>query len=277
MRRAIAGIALAVLLACGLRAAADPVPYVSGPQPAADITGTINQVIGNINGRFSALSAQAGSAGGGVSRGYIQSQLTAQASNTLYSAGAVSYAAGVYTALPGAQPAPTTLAAGQVYFVNFSQANLSAANLVIAGLAPKPLKVVSAAGSVLTLTGGEIVAGPATVYYDGTEFIYSGPTALSTPVTGVLSATQADFAGRTTFYLTSGSETLTLPCSATLSPNGAVSIFSTSGTATLAVGGACGDTITKNGSSGTSTTIAAGAAVAIVVTDGAGHFYVSGS
>jgi hypothetical protein len=51
------------------------------------------------------------------------------------------------------------------------------------------------------------------------------------------------------------------------------------GTLTLSYTSGCTptDSITKNGNTSTTETIAQGAAAATVVTDGAGHYYVSGS
>jgi hypothetical protein len=233
----------------------------------------------NNNGRCGAISIVPQSQmdlGGLATAGVIKKSLSNLATSTVYAAGVTTYASGTFTAAKGPQPLPAMLTAGQVYFVNFNQANPSSANLIVGGLPVQPIKVLSAGGHALTLVGGEIVPGPATLYYDGTEYIYSTPVGLVTPVTGAVTATQADFMGRTTFYLPSGSETITLPCANTLSPNGLILAFSTSGTATIAKGSSCSDTITKNGSSGTSATVAQGAALATVTTDGSSNFYVSG-
>jgi hypothetical protein len=224
-----------------------------------------------------------GGAGGPVPDGIITGgrlKVALQGLNTSihYSAGACAYSAGAYSCAAGAQPLPATLVAGQVYFVNFNAANLGAATLKVGSLSAKPLKVYASSGAVLTLAGGEIVSGWGTAYYDGTEFIYAGAAGASAVKTSTATTlSQANFANGDLFYLTAA-ETFTLPCSAAISPNGRVLVMAVSGAATINVGGSCsGDTITKNGSSGSSTTVAEGAALAVIVTDGAGHFYVSGS
>jgi hypothetical protein len=175
-------------------------------------------------------------------------------------------------------PTPSKLVAGQVYSLKFPNGNSAAATLTVRALGTKAIKVISSLGAVLSMVGGEIVTGPAWLYYDGSEFIYSTGVSLTNPVSAGVTATQANFSNRDTFYLAAGSETLTLPCSSTISPNGQIFIFAYSGTATIAVTSGCTttDSIGKNGSSGTSQTIAQGAALAAVVTDGAGHYYVSG-
>lgn len=215
----------------------------------------------------------------GVSQAIVAKKIGALNSNTIYSAGTVTYSAGVYTAAAGAQPAPAALKAGLTVIVNFPSANPGAASLVAApGLGAKPIMVLDSAGAALTLAGGEIVPGPQTVYYDGSEFIYAAPVSRSVAVAASAALTQANFAARDTLYLAAGAKTLTLPCSATLSPNGQALLFSVSGAITLAVTGGCSpsDTITKNGSTATTQTIAQGAAAAVVATDANGHFYVSG-
>jgi|ERR1700691_437273 len=208
--------------------------------------------------------------------GVIRNSINAQVSNAVYATGTTTYTSGQYTAPGGVNPLPSILQAGQIYNITFNQTNPSAANLQIGSLSPKSLKILDGYGDVLSLVGGEIVPGPAVVLYDGSEFIYSAPFSVSKKVTGAMNVTQQDFASQTQFYLSAGSETITLPCSNTLSPNGLIKVFSVSGTATLAVGSGCSDTVYKNGSSGTTATVAQGAGDATITTDGAGNFYVSG-
>lgn len=243
-------------------------PALAGGDPVA--RGIASSALAKAN------AAQDAADTGGV--GQIKRNVAALNSNTIYAAGLTTYSAGTYTAPAGAQPLPSALAAGQVFFVRFDQANTGSANLQISTLAAKPLKVVNSVGTALTLIGGEIVPGPATVYYDGTQFIYSAPAAQAIATTTATALTQANFSNHDTFYLTAGAQTLTLPCDSTLSPNGQVFVFSVSGAITINTGGSCAsDTITKNGVSGTSTTVAQGAAAATITTDGVTHFYVSGS
>ena len=211
-----------------------------------------------------------------ASTGAVVKKLNAYATNTVYAAGVTTYSSGTYTAAAGAQPLPYALAANQVFTVNFSQTNPTTANLSIGGLPIKAIKIVNGNGSVLALVGGEIVPGPATLYYDGSEFIYSTPMSISNAVVAATTVTQSDFVNKTTFYLTSGSKTLTLPCANTLSPNGIIYVFSTNGVASIARGASCTDSVNKNGSSGTSATILQGSPLAAIATDGSANFYVSG-
>jgi hypothetical protein len=215
---------------------------------------------------------------GVITGGRLKVALRSLNTSIHYSAGTCAYSGGAYSCGAGAQPLPATLVAGQVYFVDFNAANPGAATLQVGSLSAKPLKVYASSGAVLTLAGGEIVSGWGTAYYDGTEFIYAGAAGASAVKTSTATTlSQANFANGDLFYLTAA-ETFTLPCSATISPNGRALVMAVSGAATISVGGGCsGDTVTKNGSSGSSTTVAEGAALAVIVTDGAGHFYVSGS
>ena len=100
----------------------------------------------------------------------------------------------------------------------------------------------------------------------------------SIAVAGSVSVTATNFAANDLFYLASGSQALQLPCSSGVSPQGAIHLFSANGTATINYTSGCTptDSIYKNGSGGTSTTIAQGAYEAVIVTDGNGHYYVSG-
>lgn len=212
-----------------------------------------------------------------ASAGVVRRTIQGFATNTVYAAGVTTYSGGTYTAPAGPQPVPSALAADQVFFVNFNQTNPGASNLIVAGLPVKSLKIVDSAGAVRTMLGSEIIPGPTTVYYDGSEFIYSVPlSAFAAPVTTATLATQADFVNQKTFYLTAGSETLTLPCANTLSTNGAIKVYSVSGTATIAKGSGCSDTLHKNGTTGTTLTIAQGDAFTQINTDGSANFYLSG-
>ena len=213
-----------------------------------------------------------------VSTGSIKRQLAALISITTFSCGTVTYSGGTYTAAAG-KAFPSALVNGQIYVLSFPAINTGAASLTIGSLGTKPIKVQNSAGTMLTLAGGEIVAGPAQVYYDGTEFVYSSPASQSLAVVSAATLTQANFANRDTFYLSAGAETFTLPCSSTLSPNGQVLVFSYSGTITLTTGSGCSptDAIKTNGTSAASQIIAQGAGLAVITTDGAGNFYVSGT
>lgn len=256
-------------------------PPVNGNPP-----GSTNNVIINDNGQYGAVVAGDGiivsngtiSSESSLSLGIVNTKIKSFATSTVYAAGTTTYATGTYTAPIGPQPAPIALAAGQVYFANFNQTNTGATNLIMAGLPVKALKIVNGAGTVLAMTGGEIIPGPATVYYDGVEFIYSIPfTAVAVPVTTATTASVSDFINQKTYYLTSGSETITLPCANTVSQNGAIKVYSVVGTITISKGSTCSDTLNKNNTTGTSTTISQGAAPAIINTDGVSNFYISGS
>ena len=199
-------------------------------------------------------------------------------SQSALSAGRTTYNSGTYTVTPG-NPAPAFLQASQVYFVNFPSTNPGPANLKIIG-GTKPIKIQTDQGTLLTLVGGEISAGPGILFYDGTEFIYTSFASPSNiPVTGSTAVSAESFSYRDTFYLTGGGETITLPCSTALSANDQIVVFSTNGTATIDVAASpCADNIIKNGNTSTSSqSVAQGAAAATVLTDGAGNFYVSGS
>jgi hypothetical protein len=272
MRSVLLTLLATVLFGSGPATAAQQTVNV-GSAPSDGTGDTLRNAFGKVNSNFRELYADQG-----IGYGRLNATLTRLATNTVYAAGPVTYSSGTYTAAAGAQPLPSQLAAGQVYFVRFNQANPGAANLTVGTLPTKAIKVLDSAGTALTLAGGEIVPGPATVYYDGSQFIYQNPGPRVVAVTGPLTLTQASFTAHDSFYIAGGDQTLTLPCAATLSPNGGVSVFSTSGTLTISRGGSCSsDALVKNGASGTSTTIAQGAALALIVTDGAGSFYVSGS
>jgi hypothetical protein len=216
---------------------------------------------------------------GGTSIGVINKLIAKVVTSPIYTTGVTTFAAGspgVFTSAAAAiQALPTGLHAGQVFYVDFPQANPGAANYVVGALAAKPIKVIDAYGNILTLVGGEIVKGPAWLYYDGVQFIYSVPVSDTILVTGATAVTQQDFTAGNAFCLISGNETLTLPLSTTLSPNGRIYVFSVDGIATIAL--TSPDQITKNGTTGSSTTKAQGADLAMVVTDGNGNFYVSGA
>ena len=230
----------------------------------------------NNNGQVGCTDA--GSAGAGF--GAI-SKLINKGTPPVYSTtGVATFAAGTYTAGFG-KPAPSQLQANTIFFVIFPiGTNTGAANFAIGKLAAKPIKILNSSGAALTLVGGEIVAGPAILFYDGSEYIYFSPAVSSNiQVTGATAPTASNFVYRDTFYLPGGGETITLPCSTTLSPNDQIFVYSTSGTATIHVAASpCTDNIIKNGNSSTSAqTVAQGAAAATIATDGAGNFYVSGS
>ena len=148
---------------------------------------TYVSLIANNTGNTPAASLASWSVLGGsadtsgmASIGTVKKNISALASSTIYSTGTVTYSSGTYTALPGAQPPPAFLVAGQVYFVHFPSANPGAASLVVGLLAAKPIKVLNTAGTALTLAGGEIAPGGTYVYYDGSEFTLSASSA--TPV-----------------------------------------------------------------------------------------------
>ena len=234
-------------------------------------------ILYNNNGQIGCKESGGGSGG---SSALTKKSIAALNASTIYSAGTVTAVSNAYTAAAGAQPLPKTLASGQVYFLEFPSANTGPVTLVIGSFASQAVKIVGSDGADLTLVGGEIVAGPAILYYDGTQYLYATwAGARNIPVSGATAVTQANFANRDTFYLAAGNETLTFPCSTALSPNDQIFVFSTSGTATLHVAASpCADNIIKNGNTATtSQTVAQGAAAAIVLTDGAGNIYVSGS
>jgi hypothetical protein len=211
--------------------------------------------------------------------GIAKLALSKLASTTPYNASTITtYSSGTYTAKAGTYVTPTTLVAGQVFFVNFNAVNPGAANLIIGNLPTKPIKIKNAAGTALTLVGGEITPGSATLYYDGTEYIYSSAKSSVTSATTAVTLTIADFIGKNTIFLPSGAQTITLPCASTLSPNGVIYLFSNSGTITLNRGAACStDTINKNAVTSTTTTIIQGAELKAITTDGLTNFYVSGT
>ncbi len=216
-----------------------------------------------------------------VSVGLVRKIAGSQAINQIFGTGVTTVASNAYASpsLIGVQT-PPYLQAGQAYFINFPAANTGPSTENINSLGAKPIKVLDSLGAILTLVGGEIIAGPGILYYDGTEFIYTTFASPSNiPVVGSTAVTQGNFANRDTFYLTGGGETLTLPCSTALSANDQILVFSANGTATIDVAaGPCTDNIIKNGNTSTSAqTVAQGAAAAVVLTDGAGNFYVSGS
>lgn len=234
-------------------------------------------VLYNNNGQVGCEEAPSSGVGIGVIKNLItKGQSVPQVFSTK---GTATYATGTYTVAFGS-PAPSVLNANNVFFVVFPSTNTGAVNLVIGSLSAKPVKVVNSAGLALTLVGGEIVPGPGMLFYDGTEYIYFTPAVSSSiQVAAATAPTASNFAYRDTFYLLSGSQTITLLCSTALSPNDQIFVYSTSGTATIAAAAApCADNIIKNGNSSlVSQTIAQGAAAATVATDGAGNFYVSGS
>ena len=234
-------------------------------------------VLYNNNGQVGCEEAPSSGVGIGVINNLIaKGQVAPQVFSTK---GTATYATGTYTASFGS-PAPTALAANTAFFVVFPSTNLGAADLIIGTLGTKPIKIINSAGTALTLVGGEIVPGPALLFYVGTEYMYFSPAVSSSiQVAAATAPSTSNFAYRDTFYLLSGGETITLPCSTALSPNDQIFVYSTSGTATIAVAASpCADNIIKNGNtSTTSQTVAQGAAAATVATDGAGNFYVSGS
>lgn len=213
------------------------------------------------------------------STGVAKLALSKLAATAPYNASKVTtYSSGTYTAPSGAYATPTTLTAGQVYFVNFNATNPGSANLIVGTLPSKPIKVMNADGTKLTLVGGEITPGSATLYYDGTEYIYSAAKSAVTAATIATTITKADFIGKNTIFLPSGAQTITLPCASTLTPNGVIYLFSNSGTITLNRGASCTtDNINKNAVVATTTTIAQGAELKAITTDGLLNFYVSGS
>ena len=191
-------------------------------------------------------------------------------------AGSTTYAGSTYTAvLCGTQP--TALKAGMQVTVNFSTANTGSASLAFGSLTAQTIKRLASNGTVLNLTGGEIVGGPQSLTYDGTEWILGNPGSRVVTVSGATSITQADWANRSTFLLTSAA-TLTLPCSSTLGANGGVNVAAMGVTATIAVTSGCTPTdyITKNAALGTSTSQTL-ATNGFVLTNGSGGFDVSGS
>lgn len=213
--------------------------------------------------------------------GVVQKIAGQQNVNQIFGMGVTTNTSNAYASIaaPAAQY-PTFLEAGQVYFINFPSTNTGPSTYAPKGLSPKTIKALDSLGAILTLVGGEIVPGPGTLYYDGTEYIYTTFAGSSNiPVTGSVAVTQGNFSNRDTFYLTAGGQTLTLPCSKSLSANDQIVVFSVSGTATIDVAaGPCTDNIIKNGNtSATAQTVAQGAAAAIVLTDGNGNIYVSGS
>lgn len=216
-----------------------------------------------------------------LSLGVVKKISGAFNSSQIFGTGTTTGSGGAYvsTALTGALT-PQYLQAGQAYFVDFPSPNTGPASINIDTLGVKSIKILDSLGAILTMIGGEIVAGPGILYYDGSEYIYTtfaGPSNI--PVTGATAVTQGNFANRDTFYLTGGAQTLTLPCSTAISANDQIAVFSTNGTATIDVAASpCADNILKNGTtSAVDQTIAQGAAAAIILTDGAGNFYVSGS
>ena len=216
-----------------------------------------------------------------LSIGVVKKIAGTQAINQVFGTGITTVTSNAFVspALVGSQ-APAFLQAGQAYFINFPSANTGPATETVNTLGPKPIKILDSLGAILTMVGGEIVAGPGILYYDGTEFIYTTfASPSSIPVTGSVAVTQGNFSNRDTFYLTAGGQTLTLPCSTALSSNDQIVVFSTNGTATIDVAaGPCTDNIIKNGNTSTSAqTVAQGAPAAIVLTDGNGNIYVSGS
>jgi hypothetical protein len=272
-RSMIRSIALGLLLAPFWAATALANPPIYGPLQAQN---ALHEIL--VNGTQSQAQANLGLDGPpAVTLNKINS---IYAPYTIIATATTTYSSGTYTALKGAQALPPSLAAGQVFMVNFNQANPGAASLNLAGLGTKPLKVINSAGTVLSMVGGEIVKGPATVYYDGTEFVYQTPVSANQQATAATTLTQANFAGFDIIYTPSGAETITLPCSSTISSNGRVGIFSTDGTITVQTtssGCTPTDAIIKNNSSATSQTIAQGNGFQVIVTDGNGHYYLSGS
>ena len=216
-----------------------------------------------------------------LSLGIVRKLAGSNNSTQIYGTGVTTHTVNAYQSSPLLGAAvPSFLQAGQVYFVNFPAPNTGPATENIAGTGIKSIMILDSLGTLLTMVGGEIVAGPGILYFDGTEFIYTtfaGPSNI--PVSGATAVTQGNFANRDTFYLTAGGETLTLPCSTALSANDQIVVFSTNGTATIDVAASpCTDNILKNGTtSAVDQTIAQGAAAAIILTDGAGNFFVSGS
>ena len=210
--------------------------------------------------------------------GYTKNIIKSFYTNAVYAAGLATYDAvtSSYIVEKGKQPVPDALIAGQVINLRFDITNPGPVNVKVATLAATVLKLAAPDGTILNLKGGEITPGPATIYYDGTQFIYNATVSLAKPVNTTITTTISDFANKSTFYGTATGG-LTLPCSANITPNGQIFVFSSSGTLTLTKGSGCSDTITRNGSTSTSITIVQGSSPVIITTDGNGNFYASGS
>lgn len=200
------------------------------------------------------------------------------AQNTVYSlsSAATTYAAGVYTAPAGA-PLPSALAQGQYFLVNFNQSNPTTANLVIGTFGQKSIRIHNTQGVTSPLIGGEILTGPALLYYDGGAYVYPPPTPSRITIPGTYSVNQTSFVyGDILTDTASGA--ITLPCSSTINPNGSIKVGTSGGNETISTTSGCVPTdqiiqgITNGGSQ-----VLAGGDLGTITTDSVGKYYLWGS
>jgi hypothetical protein len=188
-------------------------------------------------------------------------------------------AASTYTAVVTLGKAPTKSVAGQVVTFIPATTNSAAVSLKF-GSIPSQAIDLNVNGTLRALTGGELPANvPATMFNTGSVWVLQTPgNPAVTSVVGATAAAQTDFSGHTTFYNPSGGETITLPCSSTLSSAaGQAFTVPNNGGLTLALTGGCSPTDNFN-FNGTQTTgnliFPAGSAPATIITDANGNFFV---
>jgi hypothetical protein len=170
-------------------------------------------------------------------------------------------------------PTGFTLTDGYVVRTRINATNTAASTLAVNGLAAKAIKTNTATG-IAALAGGELIAA---LEYDFTYNTTCTCFVVQTLPLGAVVAgttqtiTAAQWATTTVFDVTTASQTLTVPVSTGLSPNGMVVVKADSQSVTITA--TSPDTINGGGAGG-SVTIPSGV-LALLTTDGAGHLYVN--
>lgn len=174
-----------------------------------------------------------------------------------------------------ASPTPSGFTFTNQYVVRatISATNTGAATLAVNGTTAEAIEMNTASGWS-ALKGGELISG---LEYDFTvNTTCTCYVVINTPISAVVAGTTqtvtaAQWASYTVFVVTSASQTLTLPVSSSLSPNGGILIQTIGQSVTLAPNS--GDAI-NGGSTGASATIASGL-TALVTTNGSGAINAS--
>lgn len=164
------------------------------------------------------------------------------------------------------------LSDGVTLVTKINIANTGASTLTTPGFTAKPINKQTAVG-LLPLGGGELLAGGQeySFTYSATNGVYILTTTLSSGVTyGSTSHTIsiAEWANGQLLVVNTGSQTLTLPASSSLSNNGGIILCAVGVSVTVALANGT-DTI-NGGSAGASA--AASSKLTLITTDGAGHF-----
>ncbi|MBU6266442.1 MAG: hypothetical protein KGN34_02805 [Sphingomonadales bacterium] len=257
-------------------AAAPSLTLMPGTTPVAPANGSVWATTQGLYAQIGGSTVIMGPSAGLLSTGRMLKAILP--TSTVYGGGTATFSANAYTLARNQQACPAALYKGQTLAMTAGSGNTGAATLNFCGLGAKAIKLVNSAGTVLALTGGEIVAGqPLVLTYDGTQYLLPWAGSINTLGSGTLTATAANFANGDLIAAT-GTLTLTLPCSATLSPNGRLHVIAPGGALTIQRGGSCAsDALVRNGASGTSQVLAQGTGTQVVVTNGSGTFYLSGT